>query len=180
MKKFLSIFIFYIPYGIVRFLTSLLPDHSFFYRIRGFFLKPFFKKSGKRIMIARGVTLIGIRNISLGDNVYLAKNVWVNGYGGLFIGNNVVVSPNVIIATSKHEYIQGVLSAKVSTYEPIYIGDNVWIASNSVVTRGVTIGKSCIVSALSLVNKSFDDNLLIGGVPAKIIKEINCEEKASK
>ena len=56
----------------------------------------------------------------------------------------------------------------------ISIGNNVWICDNVVILAGAKIGNNCVIAANSVVNKEFPDNCLIGGVPAKIIKKINC------
>jgi acetyltransferase-like isoleucine patch superfamily enzyme len=55
--------------------------------------------------------------------------------------------------------------------EPIKIGNHVWIGMNSTILKGVTLGDNSIVAAGSVVTKSFPNNVLIAGVPAKIIKE---------
>lgn len=175
-KKIIKIFFHYLPLYIVKIISFPFPDISLFYRIRGILYKPFFKKCGHGLLIARGVTLLGIENISIGDNVYFAKNVWINGSGGLSIGNGCIFSPNVVIATSKHDIVDGKVSIH-SSYMPISIGNYVWIASNSVIARGVSIGDNCIISALSFVNHDFESNLFLGGSPAKIIKELANEKK---
>lgn len=54
---------------------------------------------------------------------------------------------------------------------PIVIGNHVWIGLNVTILKGVTIGDGCMVAAGAVVTKSFPPNYLIGGVPAKIIKE---------
>lgn len=54
---------------------------------------------------------------------------------------------------------------------PILIGEHCWIAANSTILKGVTIGENVTIGAMSLVNKSLPDNVLVGGVPAKILRE---------
>src|SRR5699024_10962664 len=86
-------------------LTSVLPNMHICNRVRGFLVKPFFKKCGKNFQLAKGAIINMPRNIEIGDNVYIAHNVWINGTGNLYIGHDVIVSPNVVIATTKHRYI---------------------------------------------------------------------------
>ncbi len=153
-------------------ILSILPNIKYSNQIRGYFLRPFFKKSGKNLQIAKGVIINYPRNISIGNNVYIAHDVWINGTGGLNIGNNVIVSPKVVIATTKHMYIDGIVSLEKSEHGEINIGDGTWIASNSTITSNTTIGKGCIIGACSAVTKNIPDYSFAGGVPAKIIKKI--------
>ena len=60
---------------------------------------------------------------------------------------------------------------RVSGAEPVMIQDGVWLGMNSVVLKGVTIGKGTLVSANSLVNKSLPANVLAAGIPARVIRD---------
>ena len=56
---------------------------------------------------------------------------------------------------------------------PIMIKDRAWIGANATILTGVTIGKNAVVAAGAVVTKDVPDNCMVGGVPAKIIKEID-------
>ncbi|WP_368253629.1 DapH/DapD/GlmU-related protein, partial [Clostridium paraputrificum] len=56
--------------------------------------------------------------------------------------------------------------------KPITIGDNCWIGGSATIVPGVTLGNNVVVAAGAVVTKSFGDNVVIGGNPAKIIKEL--------
>ena len=56
---------------------------------------------------------------------------------------------------------------------PVRIKKGAWIGANATILPGVTIGKNVIVAAGAVVNKDVPDNMIVGGVPAKIIKSIN-------
>lgn len=60
--------------------------------------------------------------------------------------------------------------------KPIIIGNHVWIGMNAIILKGVKIGDGAIVSAGAVVNRDIPENTLVGGVPAKIIKENICWE----
>jgi acetyltransferase-like isoleucine patch superfamily enzyme len=156
--------------------TSILPNSKQSNRIRGFLLKPFFKSCGRNLQVASGVKLINSRKIDLGNDVYIAHNVWINGSGGLNIESGVIISPMVVIATTKHAFEHGRVSNTKSELSPIVIGEGSWIASNSVVTKGVSIGKGCVIGACSSVTRSIPNYTLAGGVPAKVIKKIQVED----
>lgn len=84
------------------------------------------------------------------------------------IGEDVAIADEVIIRDSDDHII---LREGYQMTAPVRIGNHVWIGARAVILKGAKIGDGCIVAAGSLVTKSFPDNCLIGGVPAKIIKE---------
>lgn len=159
-------------------ICNFLPNLKIFNKLRGLLLKKFFKKCGRNFQIAKNCIINMPRNMEIGDNVYIAHNVWINATGGLYIGDDVIISPKVVIATTKHSYENGKSSLTKSENKPIYIKDGVWIASNSVITLGVTLGRGSIVGACSSVTKNVDPYTFVGGVPAKKIKvlETNLNE----
>ena len=57
--------------------------------------------------------------------------------------------------------------------KPIIIGNNVYIGNNVILLPGVTIGNNVIIGAGSVVSKNVQDNSVIAGVPAKVIKSTN-------
>ena len=111
-----------------------------------------------------------------GKNIHLGKNVFINAgcsfqdQGGIFIGNNVLIGHNVVMATLNHD-IDPNKRQNMSAL-PIIIEDNVWIGANATILQGVKICKNSIVGACSLVNKDVPENVVVAGIPAKIIKYI--------
>lgn len=160
------------PVHYIMLSTSLLPNSTIVNKIRGFLLKPFFKKSGKGIQIASGVLINNINKVTLGDNVYIAHNVWINGAGGLEIKDNSIVGPYSVIATTQHVFINGIVSNQESIIEPVVIGKGTWLASHVVVTQGVIIGNGVLVAAGATVTKDTNSHSMVGGVPAKLIKKM--------
>lgn len=96
---------------------------------------------------------------------------YLDGRNGITLGKNVWIGPRVSIISQNHsldnykKYLKG---------DSIKIGDNCWIAANVVILPGVEIGNHVVIAAGSVVTKSFiEDNIIIGGVPAKKIKSIS-------
>ena len=111
-----------------------------------------------------------------GKNLHVGKNVFINSgckfqdQGGIYIGDGALIGHNVVMATLNHSEDpekRGNLHPA-----PIHIGKNVWIGSNSVVCPGVRIGDNSVVAAGAVVIKDVPENTVVGGVPARFIKNI--------
>ena len=111
-----------------------------------------------------------------GKNIKVGKNVFINAcckfqdQGGIEIGNGVLIGHNVTLATLNHderpEFRQNIYP------KPIKIGDNVWIGSNATILQGVTIGDGAIIGANAVVTKDVPENMVVAGIPAKIIRKV--------
>lgn len=138
-----------------------------------------FKKHGKKCLIGEGSYFLGIRNISLGNNVSIGyRNTFYSSRAEIIIGDDVIFGPNVTIITGDHRTdITDRPIASLSDAEKlpendlpvIFEGDN-WIGANSTILKGVTIGKGAVVAAGAVVTRSAPPFSIVGGVPAKVIK----------
>lgn len=116
---------------------------------------------GGRIGLSEGAKL------KIGSG-FMNANFMISCREKITIGKNVIIGPNVIIRDSDdHQILQ---SSQVSTQE-IYIGNNVWIGTNVIILKGVVIGDGAVIAAGSVVSRNVGGNTLVGGVPARIIKE---------
>lgn len=122
-------------------------------------------------------------NIYLGDNVSINYRCTLIDCNKIIIGNNVLIAPCVHINTASHpvswsdrrnpEHDTNPQAYFCKTYaKPVVIGDGCWIGAGVTILAGVTLGDNVTVAAGAVVTKSFPDNCLIGGVPAKIIKHL--------
>lgn len=135
----------------------------------GYFPSPFFF-SGYIHLEARTETSY----IEIGDHVMINNNFFaISSGGGIVIGNNTLIGLNCeIIDSDFHELdpnkrINGnPLSLKVT------IGENVFLGNNVKIGKGVLLGRNVVVGNGSLVIDSFGDNLIIGGVPAKVLGRV--------
>lgn len=111
---------------------------------------------GNSVMTQRGV-LLGVRQdavLSIGDGVGINRNTSIVAHEKISIGNNVIIAPNVCIYDHDHGYP----NPDEYITAPIIIKDGTWIASNTVILKGVTIGKNCTIAAGSVVTKDVPDN----------------------
>lgn len=115
------------------------------------------------------------KNITFGKNVFINSGCKFQDQGGITVGNNVLIGHNVVLATLDHNIC---VSKRAELFAaPIVIEDNVWIGANVTVTSGVTIGKGSIVAAGAVVTKDVPEYSIVGGVPAKVIRELTEEER---
>ena len=110
------------------------------------------------------------KNITIGDNVFLNSGCKMQDQGGITIGDGTLVGHNVVFATINHDEDP----SKRANMHPktICIGKNVWIGANATILAGVTIGDGAIIAAGAVVNKDVKPFTMVGGVPAKFIKQI--------
>lgn len=135
-------------------------------------LKAKSKFVGANVLVRDGCTLLNIDKLTLGNNVSIQPMCYLECYGGITIGNDVSIAHDVSIISSTHIYDsinlpikdQGVLE------KPVFIGNNVWIGAKAIILGGVKIGNNSIIGAGAVVTKDVPDNVIVGGVPAKIIK----------
>ncbi len=120
--------------------------------------------SSKDSLIIEEDSLSVLKSLAVSSNCYIAVHKGTK----LFIGKDTLWAPNVCINTSNHD----LRDRKIFHKETITIGQNNWLAFGVVITKGVSLGNNVTVAANSVVTKSFGDNLLIGGVPAKEIKPL--------
>lgn len=114
------------------------------------------------------------KNVTVGKNVFINMGCKFQDQGGIFIGDGALIGHNVVLATLNHAKSPKDRGSMVPA--PIHIGRNVWIGSNATVLPGVTIGDGAIVAAGAVVTKDVPENTIVGGVPAKIIRQLSQEE----
>ena len=110
------------------------------------------------------------KNITIGDNVFINAGCKFQDQGGVYIGDETFIGHNVVLATLDHDIDPEKRHMLHSA--PIHIGKRVWIGSNVVITKGVTIGDNSVIAAGAVVTKDIPANVVAGGVPARVIKEI--------
>ncbi|KQL36061.1 sugar O-acetyltransferase [Psychrobacillus sp. FJAT-21963] len=111
------------------------------------------------------------KNITIGKNVFFNTGCSFQDRGGISIGNGSMLGMNVTIATLNHGLS---LETRNTTYpSSVIIGENVWVGSNATILPGVTIGDNSVVAAGAVVTKDVPENVVVAGVPAKVLKEIN-------
>ena len=124
-----------------------------------------------RIIVSTTLNDLGDK-IVIGNSVGIGEYASLGGAGGLEIGDECIVGPYLSCHPENHNY--GDLNTSIRfqgvNRKGIKIGKNCWIGSKVSILDGVQLGNGCIIAAGAVVTKSFPDNSIIGGVPAKLIK----------
>ena len=126
--------------------------------------------------IDESVTVFTPLHINYGKHTKIGKNVFINfdcvflDLGGITIEDNVLIAPKVSLVTEGHP--TSIEDRHSLIPKPIRIKKNAWIGANATILGGVTIGENSIVAAGAVVSKDVPDNSIVGGVPAKFLKNI--------
>lgn len=110
------------------------------------------------------------QNLHVGNHVFFNSNCCIQDQGGVWIGDSTLIGHHVVIATLNHDLDPD--RREFLHAAPVHIGKQVWIGSNATILPGVTIGDGAVVAAGAVVTKDVPPLTVVGGIPAKIMKEI--------
>ncbi|MAO07353.1 MAG: acetyltransferase [Alteromonas sp.] len=110
------------------------------------------------------------KHIQIGKNVFINFNCTLLGLGGIIIEDDVLIAPNVSLLSEGHPIDPKERHSLVP--KRVHIKKNAWIGANATILPGVTVGENAIVAAGAVVSNDVPDNTVVGGIPAKFIKNI--------
>ena len=113
------------------------------------------------------------KHIKIGKRVFINFNCTFLGLGGITIEDGVLIGPNVNLLSEGHPVSPEDRHSLMVGH--IHIKKNAWIGTSASILQGVTIGENSIVAAGAVVLTDVPDNVVVGGIPAKVIKTINTE-----
>lgn len=135
---------------------------------------------GDRVVLGRGTRIecsgslqyIG-RGIIIGQGTSFGNDCFFGAAGGIEIGKDVIAGQFIRFHSENHKYSDRniLIRNQGVTHKGIKIGNNCWIGSGAVFLDGARLGDGCVVAANAVVSGEFPENSVIGGVPAKWIKE---------
>ena len=135
-------------------------------------IKELFGSVGKNPVVLPVFNCDNGQNIHVGDNFLANYNVTILDIREVNVGDNVMIGPNTLITTVGHPLTPMGRRRHLGKATPVTIGNDVWIGGNVTILPGVNIGNNVVIAAGAVVTKDVPDNSLVGGVPAKFIKEL--------
>ena len=171
-------------------LAMELSEVHWAFLIANFILSPLPKEAGGHIRAAvyRRIGIKIGRGTSIGKGLHIegmgrpygrlsiGEGCWIRGARfelneQVTVGNRIVISDDCLITTDTHEVGPPEQRFGRLTSRPVVIGDGAWIARKSMVL-GVNVGAGSIVASNAVVTKDVPPNTMVGGVPAKVIREL--------
>lgn len=114
-------------------------------------------------------------HINIGDNVGLGDFAHLGGAGGLDIGPDCIIGAYLSCHPENHNFedAETLIRHQGVSRKGIKVGANCWIGAKVTILDGVTVGDNCVIAAGAVLTKSFPANTIIGGVPAKVLRNIH-------
>lgn len=140
--------------------------------LRRFYLRLFGIRISKGSCVHRNCKFFHIGKFTMGTHSVVNFSCYLDNRRGITIGNNVGIAHGTRIYTLGHNIDSAMFETKGA---PVVIEDNAFIFSNAMIMPGVTIGNGAIVLPGSVVTKSVPPRKIVGGNPARIIRERTAE-----
>lgn len=142
-------------------------------RLRTSLLRRYFAALGHRSSVSFQTRILEPANIYVGSRSSIPNTSVIDGRGGLHIGDDCLLGFENVILTSTHESASVALPIREQGMyrAPVRIGNDVWTGCRVVIVPGVTIGDHVIVGAGSVVTHDVPDWAVVGGVPARVIRD---------
>jgi maltose O-acetyltransferase len=117
----------------------------------------------------------GIR-IRVGEGNYFNRDCMIDACGHIKIGNHNMFGPGVYITDANHVMPEGgsIIEGHMDIGQ-VVIGNDCWVGAMAIILKDVILGDRCVVAAGAVVTKSFPPGSVIGGVPAKLLRQPKLE-----
>lgn len=130
--------------------------------------------------IGTGTRVVGpvewLGSVQIGSDCWIGKNCRVNGNGRVIIGDRCDIGPEVTFQTGGHEIGTAERRAGMGRVFRQTIGNGVWIGGRSTICNDAEIGNGCVIASCACVTRSIEDNVLVGGVPARVIRRLSVND----
>lgn len=171
MKREFKYFLL-ISYEFISSIVFSFPRYRLFNPLKKSLLRLVGAKVGRKITFYPGIKIFTGRNLVIGDSVDLSYGVILSTDGGIEIGARTLIGYRSMILTENHKIPEhmGTIFHSGLERKKVVIEEDVWIGANCIILPGVTIGEGSVIAAGSVVTKDVSPFIIVGGVPAKLIK----------
>ena len=130
-----------------------------------------FGEFGENSRLMTPTTVVRGKNVKIGKRVVIMNNSLFMSAGGITIEDDVLVAANAQLISNNH----APEDHQILICKPIVLKRNCWIGAGATILPGVTVGENAIVGAGAVVTKDVAPNTIVGGIPAKLIKQLRNE-----
>ena len=128
----------------------------------------FLENIGEGSRVMPPITVVRGNKVKIGRNVVIMNNALMMAAGGITIDDDVMVAANSQLISNNHDlYDHAILTCK-----PVHLKRNCWIGAGATILPGVTVGENAVVAAGAIVTRDVEDNTVVAGNPAKVIKRL--------
>ena len=152
------------------------PSPWFWQAPRRVLLRLFGAKIGRGVQVMPSVKIWAPWNLTFGAYATVSHGVDLYGVDRIEIGANATVSQRAFLCTASHQIDHPNMPL---TTAPIKISDGAWVCAEAYIHPGVTVGIDAVVGVRSVVFRDVPDRQVVGGNPAKVIRERKVERKKS-
>ena len=117
----------------------------------------------------------GLGAITIGDYVMISPGTRISACNSIEIGHSVMMANGVYITDSDWHGVYD-RTRRDMAHKPVRIADNVWLGDHCTILKGVKIGENSIVAAGAVVSRDVPANVVVGGNPADVVKELDQEQ----
>ena len=117
----------------------------------------------------------GLPTLRIGDGTSIGRFAQINAWRSVIIGRDVLIADRVFISDADHNYTDAntpIILQSDSFVGEVSLQDGCWIGIGAVILPGVKVGRNAVVAANAVVTKDVPGRAIVGGIPAKIIRQL--------